>query len=159
MSKEAAVHRLWRNPVRHVRRLVVAVTGLLAWGVLTTAAFGTFIAAPSASQSISSATLAPPTALSGTGGCQSVIVGPKIDLVWTATTSAFAAGYNVLRSTTNGSGYAQIATVSGRTTVAYSDTTVSGLGQTYYYVLTATDHSWISLFSNQATATTPTICL
>jgi fibronectin type 3 domain-containing protein/regulation of enolase protein 1 (concanavalin A-like superfamily) len=47
-----------------------------------------------------------------------------------------ATSYNVLRSTTSGSGYAAIA--SGLTNTSYTDTAVTN-GTTYYYVVTATN--------------------
>jgi bacillopeptidase F len=58
-------------------------------------------------------------------------------LDWTASPSETAAGYNVYRSITNGSGYAKINTspIGG---TAYTDTTVVD-GQIYYYVVTALD--------------------
>lgn len=60
-------------------------------------------------------------------------------LTWTASTSSGVTGYNVYRSTMNGSGYAKIDTspVAGLT---YTDTTVTS-GQTYYYVTTSVDDS------------------
>jgi len=63
-------------------------------------------------------------------------------------------GYNIYRSTTNGSGYAKINTglVAG---VTYNDTTVQS-GTTYYYVVTAVDSTGTeSSDSNQATAVIP----
>lgn len=61
-----------------------------------------------------------------------------VALSWTASTSAGLVGYNVKRSTTNGSGYNQIGntpTTPGNV-VVYVDGTVQG-GSTYYYVLTS----------------------
>ncbi|MFC4775503.1 hypothetical protein ACFO9Q_01720 [Paenibacillus sp. GCM10023252] len=55
----------------------------------------------------------------------------KVELTWTARS---ATSYKVLRSTTSGSGYTQIA--SGITTPSYTDTTAAA-GTTYYYVVKA----------------------
>jgi len=108
---------------------------------------------------ISSATLQPPTSVTATGGCQTLIIGPKMTLNWTITTSTFATGYNVYRSGTNGGPYTFLALVSGRATNTYVDTTVTGLNTTYYYVLRSVFSNWTSVNSNQATGTTPVLCL
>jgi fibronectin type 3 domain-containing protein len=99
----------------------------------------------------STASASPTTiALSGTGVQP---VTHSATLTWTASTSTVS-GYNVYRSTTNGSGYAKIN--SGLVpSVTYNDTTVQS-GTTYYYVVTAVDASGDeSADSNQATAVIP----
>jgi hypothetical protein len=77
----------------------------------------------------------------------------SVALNWTASTSTVS-GYNVYRSTTNGSGYSIIN--SGLVgTLTYVDSTVQN-GITYYYVMTAMDSSGNeSKYSNQATAVIP----
>ena len=88
--------------------------------------------------------------LSGTG----ITTTPHtVALAWTASTSTVS-GYNVYRSTTNGSGYAK---VNGTlvASVNYTDSTVQN-GNTYYYVTTAVDGSGNeSSYSNQASAVIP----
>jgi len=100
----------------------------------------------------SNATGSPATiALSGTGVAVST---HTVSLNWTASTSTVA-GYNVYRSTANGSGYAKInsALVSG---VSYSDASTLQSGTTYYYVTTAVDSSGNeSTYSNQVSAAIP----
>jgi autotransporter-associated beta strand protein len=100
--------------------------------------------------------------LSASSGTLSVVVSAPdapADLVATAgdgqvgvswNASAGATSYTVLRSTTSGSGYAQ---VTGGTTTAtgFTDTTVTN-GTTYYYVVTATNLGGTSAASNQAGA-------
>ena len=86
---------------------------------------------------ISTNTLAPPT---GLGASPS---GSAIVLTWTATTSMFAAGYDILRSTTSGGPYSMIGQVAPRAAVTYTDSTVAA-GTTYYYVVRATYQSWTS---------------
>jgi len=88
-------------------------------------------------------------ALSGTGQATSYTVS----LSWTASTSTVS-GYNVYRSTTNGSGYSRMnGSLLGA--VSYTDSTVQG-DVTYYYVTTAVDSSGNeSGYSNQATAVVP----
>jgi fibronectin type 3 domain-containing protein len=64
-------------------------------------------------------------------------------------------GYNVYRSTIQGSGYSQINTVLNATTT-YSDSQVSA-GATYFYVATAVDGSGTeSTYSNEVRVTVPT---
>jgi hypothetical protein len=65
--------------------------------------------------------------------------GYSVDLTWTASPSSGVTGYNVYRSTVNGSGYAKITSspVSGLT---YTDSTVAA-STTYYYVVTSVDGS------------------
>jgi fibronectin type 3 domain-containing protein len=55
----------------------------------------------------------------------------QVTLVWTSSTGATS--YNVLRSTTNGSGYASVGTVAGS---PYLDNTAAN-GTAYFYVVTA----------------------
>ena len=87
-------------------------------------------------------TLNPAASLNATGGA-------SISLSWTATSDTYASGYHVLRSTTSGSGYAQIAQVTPRTTTTYIDSPSVG---TYYYVVRAYYQNWESVNSNEATA-------
>jgi hypothetical protein len=94
-------------------------------------------------------TLDPPTVLSASPS------GSDIQLDWTATVDTYAAGYKVLRSMTQGSGYSEIDTVTPYTTITYPDNTVSG-GVTYYYVLQSYYQNWTSANSNEASAMTGT---
>jgi hypothetical protein len=100
----------------------------------------------------SNATGSPTTiSLSGTG------VQPQshsVMLNWTASTSSVS-GYNVYRSTTNGSGYAKVNTSGLVSGISYNDTTVQN-STTYYYVTTSVDSGGTeSGYSNQATASVP----
>jgi hypothetical protein len=71
----------------------------------------------------------------------------QVSLLWTA--SRGATGYDIRRSTTNGTGYTQVGTA---TTTNYVDTSVTN-STTYYYVVTAVNSSGQSAESNQASAT------
>jgi fibronectin type 3 domain-containing protein len=76
------------------------------------------------------------------------ITNYSVVLSWGASASSPISGYNIYRSTVNGSGYTKLnsSLLSGLT---YTDTTVVA-GQTYYYVSTAVDSSGDeSSFSNQ----------
>ena len=113
-----------------------------------------FSRSDSASLSVSTGALAPPTSPSAVPGCAGAL-NPKITLSWTATTSTFATGY-VIRRRLVGGLYATVATVSGRTTTTYAD---SGLlaNTTYQYVVQAAYQSWTA-DSSPVSATTPFLC-
>jgi len=90
--------------------------------------------------------------LSGTGVAAAT---HTVALNWTASASGGVVGYNIYRSTTNGSGYSRInsAPVGG---VNYTDSSTLTSGATYYYVTTAIDSSGNeSSYSNQASASIP----
>ena len=82
-----------------------------------------------------------PTGLSATAG------NAQVSLAWNASTGATS--YHVKRSTTNGSGYAQIA---APTATNFADSGLTN-GTTYYYVVTAVNTAGESGNSNQASAT------
>jgi hypothetical protein len=95
----------------------------------------------------------PPTtiSLSGMGVATS---SHTVALNWNASASTGVVGYNVYRSTTNGSGYSKINSVLVAS-ASYSDATVQS-ATAYYYVVTAVDGSGNeSENSNQATAVIP----
>jgi hypothetical protein len=79
-------------------------------------------------------TLDPPTGLGAVGGVNAV-------LIWTITPDTYATGYEVLRSTVSGSGYALVATATPMTLATYTDTPVPN---TYYYVLRSYFTNWTS---------------
>src|SRR5262245_27663671 len=110
------------------------VLQLLVAGVLVataaTPAFATFSTSTTVTQApVSATTLTPPTDLA-----TSCTLGLQVNavLTWTATTSPRANGYEVLRSTTSGSGYASVATVAGATTSTYTDHPPISLNTSYY---------------------------
>jgi hypothetical protein len=78
---------------------------------------------------------------------------PSVALSWSPSSSTVS-GYNVYRSTVNGSGYAKLnSSLIGGT--SYDDTGVQS-GTTYYYVTTSVDSGGDeSAYSNQATAVIP----
>src|SRR5919109_139848 len=83
-----------------------------------------------------------------TGLTATAVSSSQINLSWTA--SSGAASYNVLRSTSSGGPYTQIA--GGVGTISYTDTTVTN-GTTYFYVVQAVSSGGTSGNSNQASAT------
>ncbi len=80
-------------------------------------------------------------------------------LNWTATTSATGKvkGYNIYRSTTNGSDYILIGSVDGANTTTYTDTTAKPDTTNYYVVTTCNNAGAESAYSNQANCTIPMI--
>jgi len=115
----------------------------------------TWQSAGSASQQLSTATLAPPTGTAAARGACFPVLSVEVDVTWTASSSTFADGYQVFRSATSGGPYTLIGTVAGRTTTTFTDADVTFL-TTYHYVVQATRNLWRSVNSTQASFTTPT---
>ena len=128
------------------RRLGLAVVVVLVpmlLGASTEPSLARLTDVATSTMAISTDTLDPPTGLAATGGTTAA-------LSWTATTDAYATGYEVQRATVSGGPYAVVSTVTPRTVVSTSDAPpVSG---TYYYVLRSYFQSWTSVNSNQASA-------
>ncbi|HJR19551.1 MAG TPA: hypothetical protein VJ922_07510 [Actinomycetota bacterium] len=144
------------NRKRLVIGVLIALSSLAAAQASTSSAI--FTDGPGVgANGFTTATLLAPTGLGATAGCQTL--APKITLTWTATTSTFADGYDVYRSTTSGGPYSSIAHVNGRTTAIYVDASGLSLNTTYYYVIRSTAYGWTSANSSQASAKTPFICL
>jgi len=126
--------------------LALTLTSLIAAGAIVGGAYALFTSVfNNTDNAFSTDTLDPPTLLSASPS------GSDIRLDWTATVDTYAAGYKVLRSTTQGSGYSEIDTVTPYTITTYPDNTVSG-GVTYYYVLQSYYQNWTSANSNEASA-------
>lgn len=81
-------------------------------------------------------------------GVSATAQGDDVTVSWSAVTGADA--YRVLRSTTTGTGYSQIAEV---TTTSYTDSDLAD--GTYYYVVRTVDGEEVSGNSNEASATVP----
>jgi hypothetical protein len=125
-----------------MRRAVILALALLGVAVLPAApvSLARFTAAGATAATLRTGSLAAPTALAGTGGATA-------KLTWTPSTSTAATGYQVLRSSTSGSGYTQVGTV---TPVSAATTTDSPATGTWYYVLRTALASWTSGLSGQA---------
>src|SRR6266404_4192384 len=103
---------------------------------------------------LSSATLAATTV--GQACTRHVASSIQVAVSWTATTSTVATGYTIKRGTAATGPFTQVGTVSGRTTVAWTDTTGQlALATSYYYVVDSTVAAWSSPDSNVATVFTP----
>jgi hypothetical protein len=123
-------------------RLAAIVAALVLVGAIGAApvTLARFTATRTANASFTVTTLQPPTSLVGTNGTTA-------GLAWTASTSAAATGYQVLRSATSGSGYTQVKTV---TPVSATSTTDNPANGTWYYVLRTYAGTWTSGNSNEA---------
>jgi hypothetical protein len=88
-------------------------------------------------------TLAPPTSLGATAATGAT-------LTWTPTVDTYASGYEVMRSTTSGSGYAVVKTVTPQSATTTTDSPGDG---TFHYVLRSVFQQWHSVVSNQASVT------
>jgi hypothetical protein len=106
-------------------------------------------AAPNGANAFATATLQPATGLAAVSNG-----ADQIDLSWTASASGFAEGYNVYRSTTDGSGHALIAFVAGGGSTVHPDPALPA-ATTYYYIVETVYQNWSSAASNQASAATP----
>lgn len=141
-------------------RTVIAV--LLFAGMTTPAAAAAafLAAAPPTSLEVSSGALAPPTSPAAADGCTLIpLLNVWIDLSWVATTSTWADGYQIARSTTNGGPYTVVATVGGHGTTTYRDGGLA-LSSRYYYVIRATKFAWTSSPTAQVTDITKgVLCL
>jgi hypothetical protein len=140
-------------------------------GTTTTVASGTVSSTPTTTVGGSSPTTTttttsttvppplPPGAVSAKSSCQLVILVPEVTLTWTASPTGAVTGYTILRSTSKTGPYSSVATVAGRTTVTYADTTASGLSTTYWYELESVAGSSSSSPTSAVSATTGALCL
>jgi len=107
-------------------------------------------AAIAATPPVSGDTVPPaaPISLAASAGQQ------QVSLSWAANTESDLAGYHVYRSTTSGSGYAQI-TPSLLTSTSFINTGLTG-GTTYYYVIRAVDTAGNQSANSAQASATPT---
>lgn len=120
----------------------------------------TFVdAGATAAHSVSSGQLSPPTAPSTAAGTCTPAITDRIVVSWTASSSSWASGYEIQRSTTSGGPYTVVGTVSGVTSTSFTDAPLA-FSTTYYYRVRATKHQWRSPSTAQVQRTTRTVlCL
>ena len=128
-----------------IRRLAVlaGVVVVAALAVSTPVTLARFTAAKNAAATFGTGSLLPPTGVAGTGGSSA-------SLTWTASTSSSATGYHLLRSSTSGSGYTQVSSITPVSATATTDSSGSGV---WYYVLDTYLGGWTSGLSNEASVT------
>lgn len=107
-----------------------------------------------ASGSISSATLAAPTSPATAAGQCVPLSADRIVVSWSASSSAWATGYEIARSATSGGPFSAVGTVNAPA-VSYSDGPLA-FSTTYYYVVRATKDSWRSADTVEVTKATRT---
>jgi hypothetical protein len=123
--------------------ILLAVALVAAGAVAAPATLARFVDQGASSISLSTDTLAPPTSLATSGTTST-------SLTWVPSTDTYAAGYQVYRSTTSGSGYGLIGSVTPGSASATTDAPGAG---TFYYVLRSYFQNWQSVNSNQASIT------
>jgi hypothetical protein len=99
-----------------------------------------------------------PSGLSASSGCQALILLPEVTLTWTPSPTTRVTGYVILRSNAKTGSYTSVGNATPRTAVTYTDTTVGGLGTTYWYKVEAVAGGE-SATSGPVSATTPGLCL
>jgi hypothetical protein len=123
--------------------ILLAVALVAAGAVVAPATLARFVDQGASSISLATDTLAPPTSLAASGTTST-------SLTWVPSTDTYAAGYQVYRSTTSGSGYGLIGSVTPGSANATTDAPGAG---TFYYVLRSYFQNWQSVDSNQASIT------
>lgn len=118
---------------------LVGSSGLALPATSTLALLGDSESAPS---TFTTEILDPPTSVDATA-----VLFLTVNITWVATVDTRATGYQVLRSTTSGSGYAVIGTVTPRSATSFTDLPL--VPGTYYYVLRSYFGPWTSVNSNQ----------
>ncbi len=129
-------------------RIVLALAFVaLSLGLLLTAVtvYAIWTNTTSVAPTFDSDTLDPPTGLTAAGSPTS------IQLDWTASADTYATGYKIMRSTTGGGPYTEIASVTPVSTATYTDGTVV-TDTTYFYVLNTYHQNWLSANGNEASA-------
>jgi hypothetical protein len=116
----------------------LAIVGATAYAIFTDVSNVT-------NNTFSTDTLDPPTGLTAS------VVGSDIQLDWTPTADTYATGYEVQRGTESGGPYGTIDTVTPYSATTYTDDTVV-LGTRYYYVLQTYFQNWLSVYSNEVSA-------
>ena len=128
------------RPMRRLLPLGLVVALLAAAAAAAPMTLAQLTAADASTLAIGTDTLAPPTSVAASGAATA-------SLTWTASNDAYAAGYQVLRSTTSGSGYALVRTVTPGSATSTTDSPGNGA---FYYVLRSYFQNWISVNSNEA---------
>lgn len=131
--------------------LALIASAPIAWAQLADSASG--------SHTLSTGNLQPAANPGTAAGRCVVVVGDAIVVSWTRTTSTWADGYEVLRSTTSGGPHSVVGTVAGQATESYTDSLLA-FSTTYYYVVRATKGAWRSAATSEVSRTTRTsLCL
>lgn len=142
--------------MRSRRSWAFSVGALTLCFVLAQSASASFTSTPLAAATYDSAVLGTPVSTSASRGICVVGVNDSVQISWSQPGNNRASGYEVLRSTTSGSGYSVVGTINSSTTTTYTDSGLPFL-TTYYYVVRATKNAWTSTNGTQVTITTRTV--
>jgi hypothetical protein len=143
----------------NLRRVVVAAAVATASISGATFAWASFVDAESATQSLDTATLEPPSNVQLSGGTCTAGVADSITVSWTKSPSAWADGYEILGSLIPGGPYLISQHVAGRDT---ESAVVGGLAfqTTYHFVVKSTKGNWRSEATTETSRTTRSaLCL
>jgi hypothetical protein len=99
----------------------------------------------------------PPGALTASSDCQALIALPEVTLSWTPSPSPSVTGYEIFRGP-DIDAMSERATVSGRNSTSYTDTSLSLLDSTYWYRVEAISGG-THVGSNPVSVSTPALCL
>lgn len=135
-----------------MRRLVVAVLAVVLGAAVP--AVATMGDSASSASAFTTSSMAAPTGVTATGGCNGLF--PKVTVGWTATATTYATGYDIYRAVGAGPS-ALLTSVSPRTTTSYVDSAVVLL-TSYTYTVVTRFEAWTKA-SATASATTPVLCL
>ncbi|MGZ8438402.1 MAG: hypothetical protein ACXWXR_07660 [Candidatus Limnocylindrales bacterium] len=122
--------------------LAIGITLLLAIALPASTTLARFTDVVAATGSVATDTLDAPTVLAAMGGS-------SVTLTWLPSVDAYSTGYAVYRSSTSGTGYALVASVTPGSASTTTDSPGTG---TWYYVLRTTFQSWSSVSSNETSA-------
>lgn len=140
------------------KRRVLVAAGVTAVLATSSVAFAAFTSAQTATTTLGTGVLAPPTnPAAAPGPCTAL--SASITVSWTATTSTWADGYEILGSLVATGPFTPVATVDG---VATTSHTVGGLlfATTYHYVVKARKANWRSAPTGVVSHTTlSALCL
>lgn len=141
-----------RRPGRTAATAAAFTTVLLVGSV--SPAYASFAAVVAGGpMAVATAALTAPTGLAASNPCTSATT-ISTALSWTASTAAATGGYTVLRSSSPGSGYTQVATLSGIDTTTYTDTIThpAVADSLYVAVKSASGMDVVSMATNAKTA-------
>lgn len=119
-----------------------AVLALCLAVVTAAPAVARFSDAPAATAAFTTDRLDSPTGLAGSGP-----IALTVTLTWSPVADAYAEGYHLYRSTTSGSGYSFVKSITPRTANSTTDTPL--VPGAYFYVLRTYAGGWTSLPSNE----------
>jgi hypothetical protein len=131
--------------VRRRLALQACLVAILVASVSAPRTLAVFGDAATASKSLTTDTLDPPTSLAATNGALTTT------LSWVPSVDAYTAGYEIWRSTTSGSGHALVTTITPGS--ASSTTNTPGGTGVFFYVLRSSFQNWRSVNSSEASAT------